>query len=504
MHLGKDPEILLCEDAIFMKKFLQRQIPLLLVVSVLVALFIAPVHASAQITSGTQQVDVGGSTRSANLIWVDLSNPNIRVQNAIPNNRLLTAAPLGTIAESTRQPGDRAIAAVNGYYFDPVGTGYTGSNNFYGIIKNGGNFIQTSGSNVVMGFTPDNDVRLGTVDLTVRVHRENAGRGEPPMIAWSLNHAFGDAGARSVYTSAFGARTPSNTARSIVVRNGVVTDIVNGPAPIHADGFTIAGNSNAPSANDPMFRYLIGERAWFTVDYSDQTWRNYSTMIAGGPILVEGGNIRTDLMEQGYNAPIVNNSLQRSFIGITADRRLFMGTVSNVTMAGLARAAQSLGAVYAMNLDGGASSGLYLNGSYITRPGRNIVTAIVFAEGETPAVPITVLLNGEALSFDVPAQMINNRVMLPMRGIFEAMGAEVRWNGETQTVTATKDNTTVAFTIGSSYPTVNGVTVPIDQPGVIVRGTTLAPLRFVAEAFGGSVRWDGEARTAQITMQPSR
>ena len=78
------------------------------------------------------------------------------------------------------------------------------------------------------------------------------------------------------------------------------------------------------------------------------------------------------------------------------------------------------------------------------------------------------------------------------------MFAEVNWNGATQTVTATKDDTTVVLRIGSTSPTVNGRVVTIDQPGVVINRRTLAPLRFVTEAFGETVSWDGKTRTASI------
>jgi hypothetical protein len=123
----------------------------------------------------------------------------------------------------------------------------------------------------------------------------------------------------------------------------------------------------------------------------------------------------------------------------------------------------------------------------------------IATDARVPAAPVRVSLDGRRLAFDVPAQMINNRTMVPLRGIFEAMGATVRWDNATQTVTATKGDTVVVMRIGDTSPTVNGRVVPIDQPGVVVDGRTLAPLRFVAEAFGGTVRWDGATWTASIT-----
>jgi len=114
---------------------------------------------------------------------------------------------------------------------------------------------------------------------------------------------------------------------------------------------------------------------------------------------------------------------------------------------------------------------------------------------------IRVLLNGRPLTFDVPPQVIADRTMVPMRAIFEALGAQVDWDGATQTVTGTRDGTVVVLQIGSTSPTVNGRVVNIDAPGVIVDSRTLVPLRFFGEAFGMNVDWNGATRTVTITTE---
>ena len=116
-----------------------------------------------------------------------------------------------------------------------------------------------------------------------------------------------------------------------------------------------------------------------------------------------------------------------------------------------------------------------------------------------PAQNIRVILNGAALNFGVPPQVIGGRTMVPLRAIFEALGAEVDWNASTQTVTGTKGSTVVQLTIGSTSPTVNGVVVPIDQPGVVIEERTMVPLRFVGESLGVTVEWDGPTSTITIT-----
>ena len=137
---------------------------------------------------------------------------------------------------------------------------------------------------------------------------------------------------------------------------------------------------------------------------------------------------------------------------------------------------------------------------------KHPITELATTETPTGVTPspdqttqeVTVIIDGKTLAFDVPPQIINDRTMVPLRAIFEEMGAAIVWDDATRTVTATKDGTVVKLTIGDVAPTVNGVVVALDQPGIIVDGRTLAPLRFVAEAFGGTVEWDGTTRTATI------
>ena len=104
---------------------------------------------------------------------------------------------------------------------------------------------------------------------------------------------------------------------------------------------------------------------------------------------------------------------------------------------------------------------------------------------------IDVNINGTYLDFDVDPIMQNDRVMLPMRKIFESLGASVDWNDASQTVTAKKDSKTIKLTIGSSTMYVNGSDVLLDAPAMIVDNRTLVPVRAVSEALGASVAWAG-------------
>lgn len=121
---------------------------------------------------------------------------------------------------------------------------------------------------------------------------------------------------------------------------------------------------------------------------------------------------------------------------------------------------------------------------------------------QQPAAPspggITVLLNSRPLSFDQPPVIINGRTMVPLRAIFQALGAQVDWDGATRTVTATKGNTVIVLVIGSPTAFKDGRPVTLAQPALLMAGRTMVPLRFIAESLGAVVNWDGTTQTVTI------
>lgn len=115
--------------------------------------------------------------------------------------------------------------------------------------------------------------------------------------------------------------------------------------------------------------------------------------------------------------------------------------------------------------------------------------------GET----VTVEINGEKLMFDQEPILKDGRTLVPLRKIFEALGATVAWDDETQTVTAARENTLVRLTIGSNILNVNGMQKELDVPAQVVNGRTLVPVRAIADSFGCQVGWNGETNTVFIT-----
>jgi hypothetical protein len=111
----------------------------------------------------------------------------------------------------------------------------------------------------------------------------------------------------------------------------------------------------------------------------------------------------------------------------------------------------------------------------------------------------TVVINGNPLALDTPTVIQNGRLLVPMRNIFQALGATVNWDSSTQTVTATRGLTSISLVIGSTDASVNGSTVTLDVPPEIINGYTFVPIRFVGEALGCQVNWDGGSQSVTIS-----
>jgi len=114
---------------------------------------------------------------------------------------------------------------------------------------------------------------------------------------------------------------------------------------------------------------------------------------------------------------------------------------------------------------------------------------------------ISVILDGRWLTFDRPPVMESGRVLVPLRAIFEALGAGVQYLPETAEIIAVKPDTltVIQLRVGQSVAYKNGVAVSLDVPARVIDGRSLVPLRFVSEALGASVSWDEITSTVSIT-----
>lgn len=131
------------------------------------------------------------------------------------------------------------------------------------------------------------------------------------------------------------------------------------------------------------------------------------------------------------------------------------------------------------------------------------------------AQPIGVTVDGKPVLFTgTQPAMVNNSVLVPLRGVFEQMGAQVLWDQGKQQVTAIRGNKTIRLGIGDRLADVGGRAVTLSTPAQVKNGSTLVPLRFLSEALGAQVRWNpnnmmvavntGEGRAQPIRDEPAQ
>lgn len=162
----------------------------------------------------------------------------------------------------------------------------------------------------------------------------------------------------------------------------------------------------------------------------------------------------------------------------------------------------------------------YLSGSSLGNGGRmgvrpafylNEENAVILSGSGTEEDPyvldgkengdISVYCNEEKLWFDQPPIMENNRVLVPLRVIFETLGADIEWDGTTQTVTAVRGETNISLQIDSNMMYKNGEVIELDVPARLLNDRTLVPIRAVSEAMEAKVEWIQKDKTVVITTQ---
>lgn len=112
---------------------------------------------------------------------------------------------------------------------------------------------------------------------------------------------------------------------------------------------------------------------------------------------------------------------------------------------------------------------------------------------------VRVIVNGKPIVTDKCAEVKDGCTMVPMRSIFEALGAEVSWNDETETATGERDGKKCSFKIGDDKLYINGEEKTLLAPAVLENGRTLVHVRAIAEALGADVLWNGETGLVTIT-----
>lgn len=134
--------------------------------------------------------------------------------------------------------------------------------------------------------------------------------------------------------------------------------------------------------------------------------------------------------------------------------------------------------------------------------GLTLITLLMVALGVTASFAgssaIRIDLDGAEIAADSPPVIENGRTLAPVRAVFEAMGGTVTWNQSSREVTLVKDDMTVKLKIGSKSAYINGTEKTLDVPARLIKDRTMIPVRFVSEALGCEVSWDAKNRIVGI------
>ncbi|MNJ31987.1 Protease inhibitor precursor [compost metagenome] len=114
-------------------------------------------------------------------------------------------------------------------------------------------------------------------------------------------------------------------------------------------------------------------------------------------------------------------------------------------------------------------------------------------------VDITLVVNGSIVPLDQKAVLVNGTVLIPLKNLFDALGATLEWNQAMKKITASKGDTTVELTVDSTAAQKQDKPLTLQAKPIVINGYTMVPARFAAESFDADVDWDPQSNTITIT-----
>lgn len=325
---------------------------------------------NAKITSFSKKIN------GINVTGVTIpANAGYKAKMVLANGRFGTTQSLADIARS-----NNAIAAINGTFFNAYG----GHPDPWNQMISEGKVLHIGNTGSTFGFTEDGRVKLEKLKITVKGATDGSYQHPNNWYAFGMNHWPSENGNLAyLFTPKWGKTLGFSHGKNIVVENGVVTKIHSGQdVGIPSNGYVISLHGSEKYLEN---RFKIGTKVEYNISFTNDQgievdWSDVITAVGAGPSLIKDGKIIVNPASEGFKeAKILSQSLGRSAIGVTSSGDILLINTT-ATIQKLAEIMKSLGAEHAMNLDGGASSGIYLNGNYLAKPGRNLSNAVIFTK----------------------------------------------------------------------------------------------------------------------------
>ncbi|ACB86246.1 stalk domain-containing protein [Natranaerobius thermophilus] len=435
---------------------------------------------------------------------------------------------VGTVDSlSSHAQREDGIAAINGTFFDA----YTSEDDERypsGAIMKDGQLLHLMGFGSTFAVKSDDGIKnIKDLDVSRMRFGLNLVIEDRDIRIGRINHPSDNSNMIIAYTPEFSKDVIDEQGTKLVVENNRIVEFTDGPAEIPENGFVVELGTQQAVSQLPE-NYSPGDKAKLKPSVSDEDREepieieDFIHMVGAGPKLVNNGREDVDLEKDQMTGERHTIKARRSFIGYN-DNEVIMGTVDGANHEDTAAICVELGLTEAMALDGGASSGLYYEGDYITRPGREISNALVvnnISEPEDPGmspsdggpgsgVGRSSILELEPGNYTVKkfdsnrseqskkgsweldsAPIIRDgRTLMPLRGVIDKLGASLDWDNSSQEVTIKDDGVEVKLTIGETTAKVNGESKIMEISPIIEDSRTLIPLRYANELLGHNVDW---------------
>ena len=267
----------------------------------------------------------------------------------------------------------KAVCAINGTFLAAY-KGQTGEP--YGTLAVGGKWLHLGSAGTRLDVLSDGSFRFTRDDLRVLGSLDGSAKYPNNWYAYGINQTPQNANSSYVFTPERGSRLGFRAPFAVVAQNGSIVRVArNEDVQIPTDGFVIALSGN--EIDQLGSRFTAGRGVAYRVDSrSGQSLDGVQYSLGAGPKLVTGGAISLAPEAEGFvSSKILNERGARSAVGLNA-REIILATISDATVRDEAAVMRQLGALEAMNLDGGASSALWC-GQDIVPGGRRIANALV-------------------------------------------------------------------------------------------------------------------------------
>ena len=327
----------------------------------------------AQPTYRSETIDINGKTKTAYITEIT-SLKDYEIDVVFGQDNIGQTETLESIAKR-----HNALVAINGTYFQAYDNTLP-KEPYYPIIKSG-EVLHLGANGTTVGFTSENAMVMDKLTLTVSGTTDNKSDWLHSWYVYWINHTpVPNQNSVVIFTNEHGSYTDFPHGLSIVAENNKIIDIVsNQNTPIPQNGFVV--NLQGVEINSLKNRFTIGDAINYSVDIetNNNDWSDVTTAVGSGPRLLTSGAITVDPHGEGFTEDkILSLSGTRSIIGQKRNGALVLMVLRNVTIQEAAEISLKLGLSDAMCLDGGASSGLYVNGKTVWQPGRELSNILIF------------------------------------------------------------------------------------------------------------------------------